>query len=128
MNSTVLLQKLLAIERSVGVATNNALRNQLQDAQDYVLQMQRKRVEGFWKEPDAIQSSESTFVSRFVRNAGQNRRECDTQAQPMRTNVTQLTVRTAGRPIDRDVHHRATSLMSDKIPLTFPIGVNQRTP
>jgi hypothetical protein len=51
MNSTVLLQKLLAIERSVGVASNSALRNRLQEAQDYVLQMQRERVEGFWKEP-----------------------------------------------------------------------------
>jgi hypothetical protein len=52
MNSTILLQKLLAIEQSVGVATNSALRTLLHDAQSYVLEMQRERVEGFWKEPD----------------------------------------------------------------------------
>jgi len=49
MNPTILLQKLIAIERSVGVATPNALRSSLQEAQDYLLQMQRESMEGSWK-------------------------------------------------------------------------------
>jgi hypothetical protein len=61
----VLLQKLLAIEQAVGVATNIALRNLLQDAQDYVLQMQRERVEGFWKE----QGRDSKLRFNFLRRA-----------------------------------------------------------
>jgi hypothetical protein len=64
MNSSVLLQKLLAIEQAVGVATNIALRNLLQDAQDYVLQMQRERVEGFWKESGRDSKLRFNFLRR----------------------------------------------------------------
>jgi hypothetical protein len=64
MNSTILLQKLLAIEQSVGLATNRALRASLQDAQDYVLQMQRERVEGFWKEPGRDTKQRFDFLRR----------------------------------------------------------------
>jgi hypothetical protein len=64
MNSTVLLQKLLAIERSVGVATTSELRKLLQDVQDSVLQMQRERVEGFWKEPGRDSKQRFDFLRR----------------------------------------------------------------
>ena len=64
MNSTILLQKLLAIEQSVGLATNSALRTLLHDAQDYVLQMQRERVEGFWKEPERDTKQRFDFLGR----------------------------------------------------------------
>jgi len=45
MNTTVLLEKLIQIERSIGVETNFAVRSLVQDAQDYLLGMQRERVE-----------------------------------------------------------------------------------
>jgi hypothetical protein len=64
MNSTVLLQKLLAIERSIGVATNSELRKLLQDVQDSVLQMQRERIEGFWKEPGRDSKQRFDFLRR----------------------------------------------------------------
>ena len=45
MNYTILLKKLLAIEQSIGVEPNTALRMRLHDAQDYLLQMQREVAE-----------------------------------------------------------------------------------
>ncbi len=42
MNSTVLLKKLIEIERSIGTANNLTLRDQLHDAQDYLLGMQKE--------------------------------------------------------------------------------------
>ncbi len=64
MNSSVLLQKLLTIERSVGVATNSELRKLLHDMQDSILQMQRERVEGFWKEPGCDSKQRFDFLRR----------------------------------------------------------------
>lgn len=64
MNSTILLQKLLAIEQSVGVANNSALRILLHEAQDCVLQMQRERVEGFWTEPGLNTRQKFDFLRR----------------------------------------------------------------
>jgi hypothetical protein len=40
MNHTILLRKLIAIERMIGKAEDDTLRNLLYDAEDYVVQMQ----------------------------------------------------------------------------------------
>lgn len=45
MNPTILLQKLIAIERAIGVASNNTLRDLVYDAESYLLQMQKEEVE-----------------------------------------------------------------------------------
>jgi hypothetical protein len=64
MNPTILLQKLIAIERSVGVATPSALRNSLQEAQDYLLQMQRESVELSWKAAGLNPAQRFSFLRR----------------------------------------------------------------
>lgn len=40
MNCTILLRKLIAIERMIGKAEDDTLRNLLYDAEDYLVQMQ----------------------------------------------------------------------------------------
>jgi len=47
MNLTVLLQKLIAIERSIGSANHTVTRSLVYDAQDFLLQMQKERAEDF---------------------------------------------------------------------------------
>ena len=47
MNLTVLLQKLIAIERSIGTTSNSMVRNLVYDAQDCLLQMQKERADEF---------------------------------------------------------------------------------
>ncbi len=47
MNLTVLLQKLIAIERSIGSANDAVTRSLVHDAQDCLLQMQKERAENF---------------------------------------------------------------------------------
>ena len=47
MNSTILLQKLIAIERSIGTATNSSLRDMVHDAQACLLHMQKENAERF---------------------------------------------------------------------------------
>lgn len=42
MNLRTLLQKLIEIEQSVGVDTNNVIRMKMQDVEDDVLQMQKE--------------------------------------------------------------------------------------
>jgi hypothetical protein len=44
MNHTLLLKKLIAIERAIGVANNNTLRYLVYEAESYLLQMQREMV------------------------------------------------------------------------------------
>jgi hypothetical protein len=44
---TDLLQKLIAIERSIGSESNSTIREMVQDAQDCLLQMQKEQAEGF---------------------------------------------------------------------------------
>jgi hypothetical protein len=51
MNTNILLDKLIEIERSIGVETNTTLRKQVLDAQDCVLEMQREMVENLRKGP-----------------------------------------------------------------------------
>jgi hypothetical protein len=46
MNHTILLQKLIAIERAIGVETNNTIRDLVYDAENHLLQMQRDGVQG----------------------------------------------------------------------------------
>ena len=54
MNSTVLLRKLIAIERMVGKTDNNTLRELVYDAEDYLIQMQSAQANSFlakaWRE------------------------------------------------------------------------------
>ena len=45
MSTTDLMRKLIAIEQSIGVATHYELRNRLQEAQEYLLAMQREAAE-----------------------------------------------------------------------------------
>ncbi len=51
---TDLLNKLITIERSIGVVHNSTLRDMVEDAQDCVLEMQKETAEGFlaeaWRE------------------------------------------------------------------------------
>jgi hypothetical protein len=51
MNTTVLLQKLTEIERSIGVETNATIRNQVLDLQDFVLETQKQTLENLRKQP-----------------------------------------------------------------------------
>ncbi len=50
MNTAVLLAKLTDIELSIGVATENVLRNMVLDAQDCILAMQKTVVEDLLRE------------------------------------------------------------------------------
>jgi hypothetical protein len=45
MNITVLLAKLIEVERSIGVESEIMLRNRLYEVEDYALQMQKEMVE-----------------------------------------------------------------------------------
>jgi hypothetical protein len=47
MNNTVLLQKLIAIERLIGRVDDQTLRNLLLDAQDYLLAVQKAQADAF---------------------------------------------------------------------------------
>lgn len=50
MNGTVLLRKLIAIERLIGKAEDDTLRNLLYDAEDYLIRMQSIRGDSFFHE------------------------------------------------------------------------------
>ncbi len=52
MNHTLLLQKLIAIERAIGVADNNTLRDLVYEAESYLLLMQREAVDKLSVEPE----------------------------------------------------------------------------
>ncbi len=52
MNHTLLLQKLIAIERAIGVASNNTVRDLVYEAEGYLLQMQREEVEALAARPE----------------------------------------------------------------------------
>lgn len=61
MTCADLLQKLITIERSIGVESNSTVRELVQDAQDCLLQMQKEQAEsslaGAWR--DAMLRPES---------------------------------------------------------------------
>lgn len=46
MNACVLLEKLIDIERSIGVETETSLHRKVIEAQEYLLEMQREMAEG----------------------------------------------------------------------------------
>jgi hypothetical protein len=50
MNSTILLRKLIAIERMVGKADSNTLRGLIYDAEDYLIEMQSAQAKSFLAE------------------------------------------------------------------------------
>jgi hypothetical protein len=52
INHTLLLQKLIAIERAIGVASNNTLRDLVYEAEGHILQMQREEVEALAARPE----------------------------------------------------------------------------
>ncbi len=47
MNNTILLQKLIAIERSIGAADNGTLRQLVHEAEDCLLQIQKESAQSF---------------------------------------------------------------------------------
>jgi len=47
MPPSVLLSKLIDIQRSIGIETDNVIRNKLMDAQNYLLLMEKERVRAF---------------------------------------------------------------------------------
>lgn len=47
MPSTVLLEKLIDIERSIGTETNDAVRSKLMDLQDHLVLMEKARVQAY---------------------------------------------------------------------------------
>ena len=51
MNITGLLQKLFEIERSIGSETNAAILNQVLDAENCLLEMQREMIESLRNHP-----------------------------------------------------------------------------
>jgi hypothetical protein len=55
MSVNILLEKLIEIERSIGVETDTTLRKQVLEAQDYVLEIQKEIVDKLRKEPRRIQ-------------------------------------------------------------------------
>ncbi|MGB0065384.1 MAG: hypothetical protein WBP85_13130 [Terracidiphilus sp.] len=50
MNGTILLRKLIAIERLIGKAEDDTLRNLLYDAEDYLIQMQSVQGKSFFRD------------------------------------------------------------------------------
>ena len=50
MNCTILFRKLIAIERMIGKADDDTLRNLLYDAEDCVIQMQSAQGKSFFQE------------------------------------------------------------------------------
>jgi len=48
MNNTILLQKLIAIEKSIGMADNGTIRQLVYEAEDYLLQLQKDRAQSFF--------------------------------------------------------------------------------
>jgi hypothetical protein len=50
MNGTILLRKLIAIERMIGKADSDTLRNLLYDAEDYLIQMQSAESKSYFRE------------------------------------------------------------------------------
>jgi len=49
MNNTILLQNLIAIEKSIGMADNGTIRQLVYEAEDYLLQLQKDRAQSFFR-------------------------------------------------------------------------------
>jgi hypothetical protein len=50
MNNTILLQKLIAIEKSIGMADNATIRQLVYEAEDYLLQLQKDHAQSFFRD------------------------------------------------------------------------------
>jgi hypothetical protein len=50
MNSTELLRKIIALEKSIGTANNTELRQQVYEVEDYLMQLQREHAQGLFKD------------------------------------------------------------------------------
>ena len=50
MNNTILLQKLIAIEKSIGMADNRTIRQLVYEAEDYLLQLQKDHAQSFLRD------------------------------------------------------------------------------
>jgi hypothetical protein len=62
MGSNLLLDQLLEIERSIGVASNAALRKKVQDAEDSVLQMRKQNAEDLLRQSSETEPKRSEFA------------------------------------------------------------------
>ncbi len=62
MNQTILLQKLIAIERAISVASNNTVRDLVYEAEGYLLQMQREEVEALAARPERATGQRFQFL------------------------------------------------------------------
>jgi len=58
VNSTILMKKLIVLERSIGTASNTRLRDLVYEAQDCLLEMQRENAENFFAEAWRVGMSE----------------------------------------------------------------------
>lgn len=65
MNTNVLLQKLIEIERSIGVETDSAIRHKVQDAEECLLRMQGQRVDELRTQAAANDSQRFTLLRRL---------------------------------------------------------------
>jgi hypothetical protein len=68
MNSTILLQKLIAIERSIGMADNGTIRQLVYEAEDYLLQIQRDRAQSFLQDSWRANTPRFHVISEVPQN------------------------------------------------------------
>ena len=62
INQTIVLQKLIAIERAIGVASNNTVRDLVYDAEGYILEMQREEVRALAMQPKSAPAQRFQFL------------------------------------------------------------------
>jgi hypothetical protein len=63
MNTLRLLEQLFDIERSIGIATNDALRLKVQEAEDSLIHMQKEIAENLHKESGRNAPKHSEFAA-----------------------------------------------------------------
>lgn len=66
INHTILLQKLIAIERAIGTASNKTIRDMVYDAENHLLQMQREEVQGLPLSPKEETAERFEFMREVV--------------------------------------------------------------
>lgn len=72
-NHTLLLQKLIAIERAIGVANSNTVRNMVYETESHLLKMQREAVEALPMRPRS-EMAQRFQRPRLVAEGGPSRR------------------------------------------------------
>jgi hypothetical protein len=65
MNSRILLQKLIEIERSIGVETESIIRHKILDAQDFLLRMQGELAESLWNRAEEYRVQRFALLCAF---------------------------------------------------------------